>query len=139
MLEIWLPLLSLALLGWAWYHVLRLRERAVAHARRLCDQRGLQLLDDSVSLHRLRASWRNGGLHVLREYRFDTSLGGHDRQSASVTLLGGRVVAASLPEATVPAATDTRGAWSGPMVQTAPGAASTGKVVPIERARRTLH
>lgn len=141
MLEIWLPLFSFALLGWSWYHVLRLRERAVSQARQLCDRHGVQLLDDSVSLHRLRANWRNGALHVTREYRFDTSLDGHDRQNASITLLGDRVVGANVPEREP----FERGITPAPAPRCCPspgpvrGSSFTENVIPITRVRRTLH
>lgn len=139
MLEIWLPLLLIAALGVAWYHVLRLRERATAHARRLCERHGLQFLDDSVALHRLRARWRNGSLHVLREYRFDTSRGGNDRQAASITLLRDRIVQTSLPsgpsaDAAAPVATSPFVASSLPRPDP-----ESGNVIPLHRRRRTLH
>lgn len=135
-LEVWLPLLLLAAIGGTWYHVLRLRERAVAHARRLCEQHGLQFLDDSVALHRLRPQWRDGALRVLREYRFDTSLGDNDRHTASITLLRDRIVATSLPalpQANPPAASTPYMPPSLP-----PQASESGSVVPFRR-RRTLH
>lgn len=139
MLEVWLPLLSCMFIAGTWYHVLRLRERAILHARRICEQHGLQLLDDSVALHRVHASWRHRALQVTREYRFDTSLGGHDRQAASITLLGDRVVGASLPSQ--PPSPDA------PPAATSPFAPATlarsgefpGNVVPLDRRRRTLH
>lgn len=140
-LEVWLPLLLCMALVGTWYHVLRLRERAIQHARRVCEQHGLQLLDDSVALHRVRASWRRRALQVAREYRFDTSLGGHDRQAASITLLGDRIVGASLPQR------DGFGN-DGPVssvrvLRDIPPAQSDtdarNKVVPLTRARRTLH
>lgn len=141
MLEVWLPLLSFALLGWSWYHVLQLRERAISHARQLCERHGLQLLDDSVALHHLRANWRQGSLQVMREYRFDTSLDGHDRQGASITLLAGRIVSANLPEREP----FEGGATPAPVPRGCPppepgrGASSTDNVIPIGRIRRTLH
>lgn len=139
MLEVWLPLLGLMALGAAWYHVLRLRERAILHARQLCDRHGLQLLDDSVGLYRLHARWRHGALQVTREYRFDTSLGGDDRRTASITLLGDRIVATRLPSQQPPA-----GAAA---VATSPFVPATlarsgelpDNVVPLDRRRRTLH
>lgn len=141
-LEVWLPLLFCMALGGTWYHVLRLRERAVLHARRICERHDLQLLDDSVALHRVRASWRHRALQVTREYRFDTSLGGHDRQAASITLLGDRVVGASLPQSAAfgpdPSASSVRVLHDVPRAQ--PGDADPGgNVVPLTRARRTLH
>jgi len=140
-LEVWLPLLAFMVLIGTWYHVLRLRERATAHARHLCELHGVQLLDDSVALHRLRVNRRCGTLHVMREYRFETSRGGDDRQSASIRLLGDRIVGESMPArhdlgngAAVPAVPVLHGV---PPMQTAPDAGD--KVVPITRARRTLH
>jgi hypothetical protein len=141
-LEIWLPLLSIAAIAAWWYHALRLRERAIAHARDLCERHGLQLLDDSVALHRLRTSWRHGRLRVTREYRFDTSLGGNDRRAASFTLLGERIVASSVPEREgfthdVPPA-EVRVVMNG-LPPTQPVPDTGNNVVPITRVRRTLH
>lgn len=140
MLEVWLPLLSFVLVGWSWYHVLRLRERATSHARQLCERHGLQLLDDSVSLHRLHANWRHGALEVVREYRFDTSLDGRDRQSAGITLLGNRIVSTNLPErqrldSVTPAPVPRCCPPPGPARESG----STNNVTPITRVRRTLH
>lgn len=138
MLDVWLPLLLCIFTAAAWVRVLRLRERAMAHARELCTRHGLQLLDDSVALHRLRLRWRHGSLQALREYRFETSPGGHDRQTATLTLLGDRIVGTSLPSSEPPAAvaaTPTR-----PSLPGGPLAADDdSKVVPINRIRRTLH
>ena len=139
MLEVWLPLLALMVLIGSWHHVLRLRERATVHARRLCERHGVQLLDDSVALHRLRADWRRGTLHVMREYRFETSRGGDDRQPASIRLLGDRIVGESMPSPHHPDTgahafrdvPDVAAAWRAPD--------GDGNIVPITRARRTLH
>lgn len=139
MLEVWLPLLGFAALGGTWYHVLRLRERAILHARQLCERHGLQLLDDSVGLHRLHARWRHGTLQVTREYRFDTSLGGNDRQTASITLLGERIVATRLPAREPPTVTPAV-VISPFMPATLPRSGEVpNNVVPLDRRRRTLH
>lgn len=140
MLEVWLPLLSIAVIAAWWYHALRLRERAIAHARQLCERHGLQLLDDSVALHRLRMNWRHGALHVTREYRFDTSLGSNDRRTASIALLGDHIVSASVPERDVPThelAPAVHVVHDVPPAQA--GTDTDNKIVPITRARRTLH
>lgn len=139
MLEVWLPLLSIAAIAAWWYHVLRLREHAVAHARRLCERHGLQLLDESVALHRLRMSRKRGALRITREYRFDISLGGNDRRAASLTLLGDRIVGASLPERETPAAPASVSPYDFSPPPSAPEAHAGNNVVPITRARRTLH
>lgn len=138
MLEVWLPRLAFMVLIGSWYHVLRLRERATAHARRLCERHGVQLLDDSVALHRLRMNWRRGALHVMREYRFETSRGGDDRQPASIRLLSGRIVGESMPAAHRPdAAAHAFRDVPGVPARHAPD--GDANIVPITRARRTLH
>ncbi|HVU81040.1 MAG TPA: DUF3301 domain-containing protein [Rhodanobacteraceae bacterium] len=137
-LEVWLPLLSLAAIAVWWYHALRLRERAIAHARHLCERHGLQLLDDSVALHRLHMNWRRGRLHVIREYRFDTSLGGNDRRAAGITLLGDRIVGASVPEREAPAARAPVPLY-GALPPRTPSETHPGdNIVPITRSRRML-
>ncbi len=137
-LEVWVPLLGLLALGAMWYHVLRLRERVHAHARQLCGRYGLQLLDDSVALHRLHAQWRNGGLRVTREYRFETSRGGDDRQTASITLHGDRVIGSRMPSPEPIAAPPM--AATPYLRPTLPRReSSSGNVVPFERGRRALH
>lgn len=141
MLEIWLPLFVIGAGAAWWFHVLRLRERVTAHARRLCERHGLQLLDDSVALHRLRIRWRHGAPDIIREYRFDTSFGGNDRRTASLILHGDRVVGTSVQErepVAEPAPAPTPVSNHPPLPPASP--ADTGdNVVPITRARRTLH
>ena len=132
MLEVWLPLLVIGAMAAWWYHVLRLREHVTAHARKLCEAHGLQLLDDSVALHRLRIRRRGGALSIHREYRFDTSTGGDDRRTASLTLVDNRITASSLP-ATAPAAPAPVSDASRYLRP------DTDNVVSITRARRTLH
>lgn len=139
MLEVWLPLLSIAVITAWWYHALRLRERAVTHARGLCERHGLQLLDDSVALHRLHVSWRHGQARVTREYRFDTSLGGNDRRAASMTLLGHRIVSASLPVRETAAVHATVSPCAALTPRITPEIRTGGNIVPITRAHRTLH
>lgn len=141
MLEVWLPLLASIALTGSWYHVLRLREQATAQARRICERHGLQLLDDSIALHRLRVHWRQGSLYVTREYRFDTSLGGNDRRIASISLHGDRIVSASVPEldgsghdVATPAVRALHDSPAPPS-----GTTAAHNVVPIARARKTLH
>jgi hypothetical protein len=118
--------------------VLRLRERATAHARHLCESQGVQLLDDSGAYHRQHQNWRLGTLHVMRESRFETRRGGDDRQPASVRLLGDRIVGESMPAPHHPdAGAPFRDVPGLPVARHAPGGDTN--IVPITRARRTLH
>jgi hypothetical protein len=138
-LESWLALLAIASLVATWHHVLRLRERATTHARRICQEHGVQLLDDSVALHRLRFGWRRGVLQVTREYRFDTSRDGHDRNSASMTVLGDRIVGTHLPvpESTLPATATPTCVFRG-MPSAGKGQHQSDNVISIGHGRRTL-
>jgi hypothetical protein len=139
MLEVWLPLLLCIGLVTAWYHALRLHERAVAHAHYLCERHGLQLLDDSVSLHRVRPRWQRGMPQLLREYHFDISLGGNDRKTARFTLLGERIVHSSLPSREPPTADPPATPIRASLPPSQHDAARPDNVISIERARRTLH
>lgn len=130
-----LPLAVCLAIGLLWYDAMRARELAVAHARRLCAEHGAQMLDQGVALQRLRPML-GGRPRLARGYRFELSYNGNDRHRGSLTLVGGRLVDWSLPtregqaemiHAAAPVAISPRTSDAG------------GNVVPIARARRTLH
>jgi hypothetical protein len=84
------------------YQSIRVRELALAAARRACRDAGVQLLDQTVSMQRLSASrdseqrWR-----LWRQYRFEYSANGYERHSGNIIMLGKRlqaVVMADRPE-----------------------------------------
>ena len=82
-----------------WRNALSAREEAVRVCRAACRRQGHQLLDDTVSLVRLRiARSGNGWPWLRRTYEFDFSADGHDRLTGSVTLLGARVESIHLPD-----------------------------------------
>lgn len=70
-------------------HNLRAREQAMRHCRRACTQAGVQLLDDTVTLERIRpardalgrACWR-------RTYAFEYTVEGTERRSGLMVLRG---------------------------------------------------
>ena len=83
----------------AWRNALRARERAIGVCRRLCRSYELQLLDDTVALATARPVFdRRSGLAVRRVYSFEFSRDGSTRESGSVTVLGGEILAFYLPE-----------------------------------------
>src|SRR5581483_11189276 len=138
-----LPLSVCVAIGLIWYAAMRARERAIAHAQKLCAQCGAQMLDQSVVLHGLRPLLRGGRPRLLRSYRFDLSYSGNDRHRASLTLAGERLINYSLPArddslmATHTPRTDPVRVSSAPSITG--NIASGGNVVPITRGRRTLH
>ena len=87
-----LELLALALLGlfaWFWMDTLRAREAALAAARRACEAEGLQLMDETVAVERLRPARNDEGrLALRRDYLFEYSRDGADRHRGALTLLG---------------------------------------------------
>jgi hypothetical protein len=84
-------ILVLLLVGWFWLDSARAREFAVTLARRYCEHRGLQFLDDTVSLARMGLRWTSDGLTVRRMFSFDFSLEGVGRRTGYVLLLGTRL------------------------------------------------
>ena len=66
-------------------------------ARRLCLQHGLQLLDETVGMRRLRLRRVNGLRRVERCYGFDVSIDGDDRQPGRLWMIGNAVTSVSLP------------------------------------------
>ena len=72
---------------WFWMDSSRSRERAVNAAREACKQAGVQFLDDTVMLAKIRMCRKSSGSMALcRSYSFDFSLDGEQRRSGSVSM-----------------------------------------------------
>lgn len=84
-------LLLTAAIVLVWLDGARAREFATTLARRYCENRGLQFLDDTVSLVRIGIRWTNDGLRIRRMFRFDFSLEGVGRRTGYVLMLGTRL------------------------------------------------
>ena len=70
----------LAGLVWFWADSARAREQTLKRCRSLCEELNLQLLDQSVSLEKLRlARGRRGNVELRRWYAFEYSTDGADR------------------------------------------------------------
>ncbi len=90
-------LLVFAALGWFWWDSLQKRELAVRAARLACERANVQFLDESVALRRM--ALRRDGMQrarLYREFAFEYSLQGDDRQPGRVYLLGAHVLSADL-------------------------------------------
>lgn len=84
-------------LGWFWWDSLQKRESAVRAARRVCELAGVQFLDESVALRRMTLRRdENQRARIYREFGFEYSSVGDDRQAGRVYLLGDRVLSADL-------------------------------------------
>ena len=76
---------------WFWLDSARAREIATDRARIECRRRGLQFLDDTVALRRLRLRATPQGLRFRRQFDFDFNDGTEARYRGGVTLLGAQV------------------------------------------------
>ena len=87
-----LVLLLLAAVVWFVSDSLKARETAHAAARRACSEAGVQFLDDTVSQSGMRLARDAQGRAVLeRNFRFEFSPTGDDREQGRVRLLGNKV------------------------------------------------
>ncbi len=88
------PVIIIAVLvGWYWFASAQAREQAVKAARRACERHGQQLLDETVLLERLRPRRdRSGRMRLRREFSFEFSAAGEQRNRGSLVLFGGRIV-----------------------------------------------
>jgi hypothetical protein len=91
---------GLAIVAWQWWDGLQKRELALQAAQRACAQAGVQLLDSSVSLRKMALRRdENQRARLYREFAFEYSASGEDRQVGRVYMLGARVLSASLIQA----------------------------------------
>lgn len=83
-----LILLAAAIGGWIW-RGMGLHDHALRIARRHCQQAGVQLLDESVALVRLRPGrGRFGRPGIKRRYAFEFTVTGERRYAGFVELHG---------------------------------------------------
>lgn len=95
-------LLVVAVLGgaaWYWFAGTRVRELAIAAARRSAKMSDVQLLDQTVSQARVSLSCdREGRWRIWREYRFEYSRDGLSREVGHIIMLGQRLEAVIVAE-----------------------------------------
>lgn len=87
-----LDLIVIALFGAAALYIFsatRVRELAISAVKRAARDGDFQLLDDTVSLQRISLSRDGKGMwHICRQYRFDYSYDGVQREQGAVIMLG---------------------------------------------------
>ena len=81
-------LFLLGALSWLWYSDRRAHEQVLAISASVCNQLGVQRLDDSVALSTLRPRWSPSGPKMQRLYRFEFTEASDDRRGGEITLLG---------------------------------------------------
>jgi hypothetical protein len=74
------------------FQAIRVRELALAAARKACQEAGVQLLDETVSVQRISTSRDSRGRwHIWRQFRFEYSIEGYERDRGHVIMLGNRL------------------------------------------------
>lgn len=82
----------LAGMVWFWADGARAREQMLKRCRSLCEDMNLQLLDQTVSLTKLRvARGERGSVELRRWYAFEYSTDGADRWQGAAQLRGREV------------------------------------------------
>ena len=97
MLGTFIFLLVIGAAVWFWMDVLDAREHAIRYGREICREAGVQLLDQSVSLTRLRIKRVESVPTLIRRYGFEISLDGVDRHRGHLELRGRELGTWSLP------------------------------------------
>ncbi|MCZ7566822.1 MAG: DUF3301 domain-containing protein [Burkholderiales bacterium] len=81
--------LAIATIGWLWYDSMRARERALDAGRQACEREGLQFLDETVQIVKVRPARNGEGRLVLRRfYRFEFSDDGMRRRDGTIVIIG---------------------------------------------------
>lgn len=87
-----LLLIVLGLIVWFWQNTLQARELALQAALDTCRSQQLQLLDGTVTLHRLALRRSNQGrVTWQRTFQFTYSVEGDDRRTGFIITLGNLV------------------------------------------------
>ena len=94
--------LLMAAYGVYLFQALRVRELALQAARRSCHKDGVQLLDETVSIRRMSLSRdERGNWHIWRQYHFEYSREGIERERGHVIMLGNQLQALVMAERTL--------------------------------------
>ncbi|KOR31530.1 hypothetical protein TI04_00250 [Achromatium sp. WMS2] len=83
-----LLLIVLALLSWFWLDSVQTKELAIGICQTKCRLAGIQFLDETVAIKKLRIRWGADGLCWSRTYGFEISTDNVNRAAGSITMLG---------------------------------------------------
>lgn len=90
-------LLLIAGAAWFWWTSAQSREAAVTLAKRACAKCQVQLLDETVTLSKLRLQRNHkGSMQIARWYRFEFSTSGDNRRDGVVGMLGKKLISMHL-------------------------------------------
>ena len=88
-----LVIILLGGIAWFWYSSIQVHEIASMAAKMRCESRGLLLLDQTVSLHKIQLRRdRSGQMRFKRTFQFEFSANGDDRYEGTIMLHANRVI-----------------------------------------------
>ncbi len=93
---------ALALAALWWLAAIDAKELARRQAARLCNESGVQLLDQTVALRAVRIVRTHGGIALRWRYGFEFSVDGVGRERGQLTLLGEELESWSVPRGEAP-------------------------------------
>ncbi|MGD2137138.1 MAG: DUF3301 domain-containing protein [Gammaproteobacteria bacterium] len=92
-------LLLIAVLVLFWQSSLHSRDTAIRTAREICSNHGLQFLDGTASLQKIRPGYsRHGGAGIRRTYTFDYSENGIERKRGCIIMWNSHIRTVLLEE-----------------------------------------
>ncbi len=86
-----IAIVVVGLVAWGWLDTARARDQARLVARRLCEEAGVQLLDQTVSLRRTVPRRTVSGFTLARAFVFEFSEDGASRREGRLFLVGQRL------------------------------------------------
>ena len=83
-------ILTLALVFWYWWDTMQSKEVARRAGKRICEQNGVQFLDDTVEKKKvwIRRNPANGRLELCRIFLFEFATDGERRYQGRIVVLG---------------------------------------------------
>ena len=96
-MDILAALLFIAFAGWFWSDSTRAKEKAIAAAKGICQQTGVQLLDQTVTLASIKPTRTSkGNMTFQRIYRFEFCTTGTERFPGFITMRSHHVLQSEL-------------------------------------------
>jgi hypothetical protein len=99
----WLLVILLSFIAWLWWDGLGAKEIARQKAKQLCEQVGVQFLDDTVVARKLRlCRHRDGRMGIYRRFIFEFSTDGELRYQGYIDMLGNVILDSQMEAYRIP-------------------------------------
>lgn len=79
-------IITLAVVSY-WLRYMKIKELALTHCKKRCDQKNYTLLDETVTLNKTKLAFRNNHFIISREFYFDYTAASNIRCTGKVVLI----------------------------------------------------